>query len=133
MNRIFKRLSAKIQIWRRRRNTVPTYKETSEYEQTCSSICRKLMRLPKTTLGIAPLSDKRYIINKELGMFVILIDNRVELTNHVYHYVVNLDRLAFKKLCDIFDNKLEKIRNEYENEIKSQIEHSLNGILKKLE
>lgn len=133
MNRIFKRLSAKIQIWRRRRNTVPTYKETSEYEQTCSSICRKLMRLPKTTLGIAPLSDKRYIINKELGMFVILIDNRVELTNHVYHYVVNLDRLAFKKLCDIFDNKLEKIRNEYENEIKSQIEHSLKGILKKLE
>lgn len=133
MNRIVKRISAKIKIWRRTRNTILTHRETSEYEHTCSSICRKLMRLPKTTLGIAPLSDKRYIINKEMGMFVVLIDNRVELTNHVYHYVVNLDRLAFKKLCDIFDNKLEKIRNEYENEIKSQIEHSLNGILKKLE
>jgi hypothetical protein len=133
MNRIVKRISAKFQIWRRSKNVIPTYKETVEYEQMCSSVCRKLMRLPKTTLGIAPLSDKRYIINKELGMFVVLIDNRVELTNHVYHYVVNLDRLAFKKLCGIFDNKLEKIRNEYENEIKSQIEHSLKGILKKLE
>jgi hypothetical protein len=133
MNRIVKRISAKFQIWRRSKNVIPTYKETVEYEQMCASVCRKLMRLPKTTLGIAPLSDKRYIINKELGMFVVLIDNRVELTNHVYHYVVNLDRAAFKKLCGIFDNKLEKIRNEYEEEIKSQIEHSLKGILKKLE
>jgi hypothetical protein len=133
MNRIVKRISAKFQIWRRSKNVIPTYKETVEYEQMCASVCRKLMRLPKTTLGIAPLSDKRYIINKELGMFVVLIDNRVELTNHVYHYVVNLDRASFKKLCGIFDNKLEKIRNEYEEEIKSQIEHSLKGILKKLE
>lgn len=104
----------------------------SNYEKTCATICRKITNNKNSKFSIAPLSDKKYIINEKLGIFVVIQDTKLEITNHVYHYEVNLNQTTSRRIHNMFDNKTEKIRLEYENQIKSQITNSLLGILKKV-
>jgi hypothetical protein len=104
----------------------------SEYEKTCASICRRLVNNEHSKFSIAPLSDKKYIVNENLGMFVVLQEDNVEITNHVYHYEVKFNQRMAKRIHTLFDNKTEKIRLDYESQIKSQISNSLQGILKKV-
>ena len=66
---------------------------------------------------IAPISSKRYIVNKTLGMFIVFEDNKIEITNHVYHYIVRLSDAEIDKLVDMFDRKTEQIRLKFEDEI----------------
>lgn len=97
-----------------------------------SAICRRLISHPDSKFLIAPLSHKRYIKNDPLGMFIVLSNNRINITNHIYNYDVNLSPLISDKLNDMFDNKVELLRQTFETEIKSQIKHSLTTILEKL-
>ena len=103
-----------------------------ENEIKSSAICRRLISHPDSTFLIAPLSHKRYIRNEPLGMFIVLSDKRINITNHVYNYDVNLSDVVADKLNDMFDNKVESQRLLFESEIKSQIKHSLTTILGKL-
>jgi F0F1-type ATP synthase membrane subunit b/b' len=61
-----------------------------------------------------------------------MVENRVEITNHVYHYIIKLSEKDSTKLKKQFDAKVEQIRLEYENDIKSQINNTLNTILEKV-
>lgn len=97
-----------------------------------SAICRRLISHPDSKFLIAPLSHKRYIKNDPLGMFIVLSNNRINITNHIYNYDVNLSSAISDKLNNMFDNKVELLRQTFENEIKSQIKHSLTTILEKL-
>ena len=97
-----------------------------------SAICRRLISHPDSKFLIAPLSHKRYIKNDPLGMFIVLSNNRINITNHIYNYDVNLSPAISDKLNDMFDNKVEFLRQTFETEIKSQIKHSLATILEKL-
>ena len=101
-------------------------------EVKSSAICRRLISHPDSKFLIAPLSHKRYIKNDPLGMFIVLSDNRINITNHIYNYDVNLSPFISDKLNDMFDNKVELLRQSFETEIKSQIKHSLTTILEKL-
>ena len=97
-----------------------------------SAICRRLISHPDSKFLIAPLSHKRYIKNDPLGMFIVLSNNRINITNHIYNYDVNLSPAISDKLNDMFDNKVEFLRQTFETEIKSQIKHYLTTILEKL-
>jgi hypothetical protein len=103
-----------------------------ENEIKSSAICRRLISHPDSQFLIAPLSHKRYIKNDPLGMFIVLSDSRINITNHVYNYDVNLTQVVSDKLNDMFDKKVESLRQEFETEIKGQIKHSLTTILGKL-
>jgi hypothetical protein len=97
-----------------------------------SAICRRLISHPDSKFLIAPLSNKRYIKNDPLGMFIVLSDNQINITNHVYNYDVNVSSVISNKLDTMFDNKVESLRLSFELEMKSQIKHSLTTILEKL-
>lgn len=101
-------------------------------ERLCKSICYKLINQPDSKFLIAPISGKRYIKNSRLALFVILDDRRVSITNHVYHYDVVFGERDFVRIIRMYDNKTENIRQEFENEMKSQIQSSLSTILLKL-
>ena len=101
-------------------------------ERICKSICYKLINLYDSKFLIAPISGKRYIKNSRLELFVILDDRRVSITNHVYHYDVLLNERDWDRLSSMYDNKTEKIRQEFEDEMKSQINNSLHNILDKM-
>ncbi len=105
----------------------------SEAESVCLSICRSMISHPDSKFLIAPLSMKRYIKNELLGVFVILDDRTVSITNHVYHYDVKISQRDWDRICSMYDGKTEKIRNEYEDEIMTQIQHSLRNIKDKIE
>ena len=130
LRRKVKKLKLRFYLWER---DASLFKGPDEddlgYEKTCKAICRKLIIHQASNYSIAPLSEKRYIINKELGIFVVIVDNRVEITNHVYHYIIKLSEKDITKLKRQFDSKVEEIRLEYENEIKSQINNTLNTLL----
>lgn len=134
LNRLIKRIYFRFLIWDRKKTIFKTIDVADEYEKTTAIICRKLMNRNDTKLSIAPLSEKRYIINENLGMFIVLepATKSIELTNEVYHYSVKVYEKTFKSIAHIFDNKVESIRVKYENDIKAQIEHSLHNMLDKL-
>jgi hypothetical protein len=129
--RQLKRLSVKFYKWEKG-SFLKTYDEESGYEQICTAIVRKMINHSDTKFTIAPLSGKRYLINKTIDIFIIIEDNKVEITNHVYHYVIKLSKRDTEKITKQFDKKVDEIRTEYEKEIKSQITNTLYKIYDKV-
>ena len=112
--------------------TIDGNTEVNQNERLCKSICYKLINLPDSKFLIAPISGKRYIKNSRLELFVILDDKRISITNHVYHYDVVFTDRDFDRITRMYDNKTETIRQEFENDMKSQIQSSLSTILDRL-
>ena len=102
------------------------------YETICVAIVRKTINHKDTKYTIAPLSNKRYLVNKTLDIFVIMEDSKVEITNHIYHYVITLPKKDRIKLVNQFDKKVDEERIMYENQIKSQIDNTLHKIYDKI-
>lgn len=107
--------------------------EPKEEEIFCTEICKKLIFKPDSKLTIAPISGKRFIKNDEKDMFVVLQNGTISLINHVYSYNVYIENdKLYKDIIDDFDKELEKRRQILEDEIKSNIKHSLMEILNKV-
>jgi hypothetical protein len=106
--------------------------EASQNEKSCKSICYKLINQHDSKFLIAPISGKRYIKNSRLDLFVILDDKRVRIINHAYPYDVRFTDRDFDRITKMYDNKTETIRQEFENEMESQIQNSLSTILNRL-
>jgi ABC-type phosphonate transport system ATPase subunit len=104
----------------------------SDTQKMCMSIARSLITHPESKFLMAPLSGKRYIKNAELDLFCILDHGTISITNHVYHYDVVVSERNWERLSKMYDGKVETIRQEYEDQIMSQIEHSLDNIIKKV-
>ena len=126
----FRRLIQKWYISLVRMATPPV--EKSEYENDCIAICKKLISKEDTVLLLTPISNKRYIRNEELQIFVILESHHVKVINHVYAYTVFLEQKPWDNIILSFDLEVEKRREEFEKEITSNIKHSLQNILHKL-
>ena len=131
--RFFKRLKMKFFLWSQRSKIIPTYKEdVSSYEKTCFKICLKIINHKSTDFMIAPLSDKKYLKNDELDIFITFSDRRVDITNHVYHYNVKLSDRDWTRLNFIFDKETDKRRIDMETQVNSQIKNSLTDVLEKI-
>ena len=126
-----KRLIQKWYISIVRLSTPPMKK--SEYERDCIAICKKLISKEDTVLLLAPISNKRYIRNEELQIFVILEGHNVKVINHVYSYTVFLEQKPWENIVVAFDNEVEKRREKFEKEIMSNIKHSLQNILQNIQ
>ena len=141
MKKFFKKLW--IKIFRKMENIVIDPIEFDDNERTAASICRKLINHQDSKFLITPLSQKRYIKNDTLQMFVVLQDDRINITNHIYNYRINITNHIYnlditvpfqitQKLNRMFDNKVEESRLKLEKEMHSQVQHSLKKILEKL-
>jgi len=130
-SRLFKRLRLKIYILFKQ-YFLNRKKNYNCNEIKSSAIFRKLINHPDSTFLIAPLSEKRYIKNEPLGIFILLNGLRLNITNHIYNYDIDICQSLFDKLSSIFDEKVEKNRMEFEIEMQGQIQHSLSKILEKI-
>lgn len=120
-------------LWAKRSSFAPSHEdEEVSYEKTCFKICLKSIKHPNTKFMIAPMSNKRYIENKDMDIFITMDYGRVDLTNHVYHYSVKLTQRDWQRVTQIFDNEAEKRRLNYEEKINSQIKNSLHNVLEKI-
>jgi len=96
------------------------------------AIARALITHTDSKFLIAPLSGKRYIKNPTLDLFLILEGKTLSITNHVYHYDIVISDRNYDRLTKMYDGKVETIRQEYEDEVMSQIVHSLDIIIEKV-
>jgi hypothetical protein len=132
IRRQFKKIRLIFAKIKRGSDLLPSNREVSEYEGITEAIVRKMINHKDSVFTIAPLSGKKYIINKTLDIFVIMEDSKIEITNHVYHYVVSLDRRRIEKLNDFYNRKVDSQRLEYERQIISQISNTLHDIFDKV-
>lgn len=134
MKNFFKRLykRIKVKMAKRMRKSMPTYEEIEPYEKTAFKIVVKMISHKKSDFMIAPMSNKRYIINEELGLFVLIDFGRVEITNHVFHYNVKMSGRDFERITYLYDTETEKRRNITEAEVKSNIKNSLIKVYNKI-
>ena len=105
-----------------------------EEERITVEICKKLINDPESELTYAPISAKRFIKNESKSMFVVIEHHTINLINHVYSYSVYLSKNSdYNEIVGSFDKILENKRQSLEDEITSNIQHSLQTILKKLD
>lgn len=107
-------------------------RRVGEYETEVVSICRKLIGKDDTILLISPITNKRYIRSEDEQLFIIIDDIEFTIVNHTYSYNIKLEPKAAKRISTIFDNEVEKRRIKMENEIRSNVKHSLSNIYKSL-
>jgi hypothetical protein len=98
----------------------------------CSTICRKLIHSEDSELIIAPISDKKYIRNDKLGIFVTMDGGQVTITNHTYSYFIKLSKTQWDKLVNYFRKEMELRAMKIEKELETQINHSLDNIYSKI-
>ena len=106
--------------------------KVSETQKMCMSIARSMITHADSKFLLAPLSGKRYIKNSSMDLFIILDNHTISITNHIYHYDVVVSERNWERLIKMYDGKVETIRQEYEDQIMSQIEHSLENIITKV-
>jgi hypothetical protein len=107
--------------------------EPKEEEIYAVQICQKLIMNPNSKLTNAPISFKRFIKNDDNNMFIVINNRTISLINHVYSYNVFIESFEpYSDICQLFDNEMEKRRQELEDEIKNNIQHSLKEILRKI-
>ena len=132
LRRIFKRMYVKYLIKVRYSSFNHKQTQYTESEKICKSICYRLINRTDSKFLIAPISGKRYINNINLGLFVVMDDRRISITNHIYHYDVVLGDRDWERITKMYDDKTESIRQGFEDEIHSQINGSLQKILQKI-
>lgn len=135
IKRFFKRLKLKFYIATvKGKGFFPTEtkEEISPYEKTCFLICLKMIKHINTKFMIAPVSNKRYLENKEMDIFITMLDGRIDLTNHIYHYDVKLAKRDWERIIYIFDVEAEKRRVQHEEKVNSQIKNSLHTVLERI-
>jgi hypothetical protein len=105
----------------------------TQEEIYCTEICSKLIASNESLLTYAPISNKRFIKNDDKHMFIVIDSRMINLINHVYSYSVYIENdQLYSKLIQTFDTELEKRRQKLEDEMRSNIQHSLKQILEKL-
>ena len=76
--RFFRRLKLRFYLFGKRGKMFKTYEEeVSSYEKTCFQICLQMIKHPSTKFMIAPMSNKRYIENKEMDLFITMDYGRI--------------------------------------------------------
>jgi hypothetical protein len=106
--------------------------QRSKYELDCLSICKKLIDKPDSQLLMTPLSNKKYIHNPENSIFITIEGNTVNVINHKYSYTVVIQDKSKLEITNHFNEVLENQRLKMEDEITSNIKHSLKNILQTL-
>lgn len=106
-----------------------TEQEKSIYERDCITICKKFIYQPDSVMLLTPISGKRYIRSEKNEIFIILDSHRVKIINHVYAYDVLMNDRSWNQLIKLFDNEVEKRREDFEKQITKNIKTSLQKII----
>ena len=131
MKKFFKRLYKRLKVRASRvgrSSSLKTYEEVEQHEKTAFKICLKLISDKDSDFMIAPMSQKRFIINEKLNLFILIDYGRVEITNHIFHYDVKLSTRDYERITYLYDTETEKRRTNTEMTIKSNIKNTLEKV-----
>ena len=106
--------------------------EQKKYESLCVTVAKGLIRNSDSILVMTPKTQKYYIKNEKLGVYLVICDMVLSVTNHKYSYEIKLTPKNERKLINVFDNELEKRGEIYDTEMILQIKDSLTDIYNKI-
>jgi hypothetical protein len=106
--------------------------EKKDFARESFSICKKLISKEESTLLVSPISGKRYIKSDDNHLYVIIEQCMITIVNHAYSYNIRLDTKGYQKIVTVFDAEVEKRREKMEQEIRSNVKHSLEQIYKNI-
>jgi hypothetical protein len=131
--RKIKRTKLRFYLWSKNLAITPTFEEeVATYEKIAFKICLKCISHKDSDFMIDPITNKRYISNETLDIFLSIDSTRVDITNHVYHYNVKMSNRDWSRLTFIYDKEANKRRVDMENQVNSQIQNSLHDVLEKI-
>jgi hypothetical protein len=123
----------KLRILIRNNVSRPNYViEQKKYESLCVNVAKNLIKNSDSILIMTPKSQKYYIKNETHGMYMVISDSVLSVTNHKYSYEIKLTPKNERKLVNVFDNELEKRGENYDTEMILRIKDSLNDLHNKL-
>lgn len=129
-----KRIKQRLYIFCQKLKSNSIHHGEVDVQQTSAYlICKKLIEKPGTVLLMSPVSGKRYIKLDNEEIFVIINPHSVQIINHIYSYTIPVGGRVLHKILNVFDNKMENMRNKMENDIINNIQKSLNQIKKDLD
>jgi hypothetical protein len=128
--RFLKRLYLKMRLAYRKQYY--TQQNQEKYQRAPLFICMKLLKIEDSLLLIAPVSDDKYIYNERLGILVSLLGHRGSIIDRTYSYDINLSNKDWDKLDKLFSNEMQKRTKKIEEQIVSNVKHSLDNIYKRI-
>ena len=128
--RFLKRLYIKMRLAYRKHY----YKQeaSEKFQRAPLFICMKLLKIEDSLLLIAPVSDDKYIYNERLGILVSLLGNRGTIVDRTYSYDIHLSNKDWDKIEKLFLNEMQKRTKKVEEQIVSNVKHSLDNIYSKI-
>lgn len=106
--------------------------QVSDTQKYIMSIARMAINHSETEFQVEPNSGKRYLKNETVGIYIIFYKGRIEITNHIYHYDVIVTDRNWARILMMYNDTIEKIRLDYEEQIMSQVKNSLSLIHEKM-
>lgn len=130
INKPFKPLFEIYLYLRDKFNTKPIISDEEKY---AVEIAKNLIKLEDSVLYIAPISNKLFIRHDKKNIYIVIDVRNLLIINHIYSYSVYIESdELYSSLIDFFNQTLEKKRDEFEKEIKKNIQHSLKNILENM-
>lgn len=120
----------KIAIIKKLDNT--KYTQESIYESTAIKICCSLIRSENSILLGNMKTQVRYIRTTDNEMYIVVKPDLVEIINHTYHYPVKISEKGYDRICRVFDGHQDAERQAMDDQIRSNITHSLQTIYEKV-
>lgn len=107
------------------------YKPTLQEEQFIE-IVEKMLKDPKTTLKMAPLSDKYYLSNPTKHYYLVVRDSSVQITNSKFSLDSYVNSKVIEIIIKMIQDVMEVDRQKFEDIIFQNQTQMLNGVLKSL-
>lgn len=111
-------------IYRRRK-----IKSLSPIQETAEKIFMNLIGKSDAVLNFSPISEERNIQWKDIFIFLNYRESSIIITNHKYHYIINLPVVLTQKLVIKYDNALDRRTQKIIEEQTSNIYSSISDIL----
>ncbi len=107
--------------------------EQKKYAGMCIAIAKKLISKEDSQLVFTPITQKYYIHNDELSIFMVIDNGVLSVTNHSYSYEIKLTSKSERMLTKRFERELENRADKMDILILNQIKDSLINAYKQIE
>jgi len=104
----------------------------TEQEQQLIDIVDKLLKHPKTSLRMTPLTDKYFLINEQKHYYVLLKNDGIQVTNSKFSFSKSLHPKAYSLVIENIHNHIEENRQALEEKLFKNETSMLDAVLNNL-
>lgn len=99
-----------------RKKFIPKYKP-NEQEQLILTIIQNLCKDPYTDIKMAPISDRYYLINKQLEYWIKVQENFISITNHKFTFTSHSHHAFHSLVVSTIRRSIEQDRVDFESTV----------------